>query len=282
MDSSAPEIAGNGAGGATAVWIRSIGSQKYRVQARSISTAGVLGPTRTLSKSVTSQGPKISSDEAGNAIAVWDRSIDFRHRIEARSISAAGVVGPTTIVSGTGPSLASARSPQIAGKPAGGGIVAWTQTLSGGKDRAQARSISAADVLGPTLDLSAVGDSASAFGPRIAVNAAGNAVASWTRVGLNIQARSISAAGTLGPIQDLSPAVGTPNTGVAIDADGDALVVSEQRAQTLSAAGVVGPVQNLGSTVDKLAVTLDDAGNAIAVMRGHAQGRFRIRASLGP
>lgn len=68
-----PQVASDADGDAVAVWYRSDGLTR-RVQARTISAAGVLGPTRNLSPAGQEAfNPQIASDADGNVVAVWYR-----------------------------------------------------------------------------------------------------------------------------------------------------------------------------------------------------------------
>ena len=157
-------------------WQRYDGSD-WRVQARTISAAGVLGPVRTLSAAGKSaEYPQIASDADGDAVAVWRRwDYSSPARIQARSISAAGALGPVRTLSAA---VYHADSPQIASDADGDAVAVWYRQY-GLNYRIQARSISAADVLGPVQTLSAAGQGETAVDPQIASDADGDAVAVW-------------------------------------------------------------------------------------------------------
>ncbi len=147
-----------------------------RVQARTISAAGVLGATKTLAGAFGrgADTRQIASDADGGAIAVWQGFDGSDSRVEARTISAAGVLGATKTLSAAAPYAA----PQISSDADGDAVAVW-QGFDGSDSRVQARPISGAGVLGPTETLSGAGQDA--YGPQTASDANGDAVAVWSR-----------------------------------------------------------------------------------------------------
>jgi hypothetical protein len=72
QDAFDPQVAVDGAGDAVAVWSRFDGTD-YRIQARTRSAAGVLGPIQTLSGAGQDAiDPQVAVD--GGGLAVWQRS----------------------------------------------------------------------------------------------------------------------------------------------------------------------------------------------------------------
>jgi hypothetical protein len=124
--------------------------------------------------------------------------------------------------------------------------------------------------------LSPVGQQAE--NPQVAVDAGGDAVVVWEdRTGgvRRVKARTRSAAGALGPILTLSdPSNGAENPKVALDAEGDALIVwswydgskSRVHARALSAAGALGPLKTISLTTQtsgSARVAFDGDGTAL-------------------
>ena len=129
-----PQIASDADGDAVAVWSRFDGST-YRVQARTISAAGVLGPIRTLSAAGQyANRPQIASDADGDAVAVWFNGSNYR--VQARTISAAGALGPTRTVA------QNAFEPQIASDADGDAVAVWSLERSrrGARDLCRRRT----------------------------------------------------------------------------------------------------------------------------------------------
>ena len=116
QDAYEPQIASDAEGDAVAAWGRD------RIQARTISAAGVLGPVQTLSDPCTcrSTTPQVASDADGDAVAVW--ASQQIQRVEARTISAAGVLGPVQ-------TLSFGFAPQVASEADGDAVAVWTRRV---------------------------------------------------------------------------------------------------------------------------------------------------------
>jgi hypothetical protein len=163
------------AGDATFTWYRFDGTDA-RVQARSVSAAGVLSGVRTLSAAGQSaQFPEVGVDANGNALVTWHRSDGVNLRVQSRTVSTAGVMGPLLTLSDAGQS---ALFPQLAVTPGGDAVLTWYRS-DGANNRVQARTHSAAGVLGATSTLSAAGQPA--FAPKVGVDANGAAIVTWQR-----------------------------------------------------------------------------------------------------
>ena len=225
-DATSYEVTSDGDGDAVAVWQRDSDSDS-RIQARSISSNGVLGPTQTLSGGGGSD-PDIASNADGDAVAVWAWAHNNSHQIQARSSSSTGALGPTRTV--TGPDFASA--PQVAVDADGDALVVWQRPWGNGYI-VQARSISSAGVLGPVETLSVAGQWDD--DPQVATDADGDSVVVWNHSEGSsrwIQEQAVSSSGARGPLQDLSlPAApgGTADPHVSVNADGAAVAVWSRR-----------------------------------------------------
>lgn len=87
QDAFGQQVSTGDTGNAVVTWVRLDGSNS-RVQARTISSSAVLGPTETLSKrGQDAVGPAIASDASGDAIVLWQRFDGANARIQ-------GAVGP--------------------------------------------------------------------------------------------------------------------------------------------------------------------------------------------
>ena len=168
-----------------------------------------------------------------------------------------------------------AAEPQLAVDGDGDAVFTW-QRFDGTHNRIQARTRSAAGVLGAVQTLSPPGENAS--DPQVAVEADGDAVFTWTRfdgTSDRIQARARSAAGTLSAVQTLSdPGHNASEPQVAVDAEGDAVftwvrfdgVKHRIQARTRSAAGVLTAVRTLsdpGQAAFAPQVAVDAGGDAV-------------------
>ena len=251
----------------------------HRVQARTLSAAGVLGPIRTLSRAGhDARLPEIAVSTNGRAVVVWEERFNGATRqVQARTLSAAGVLGPIQTLSQAGHD---AYLPEVAVDADGDAVVVWKRW--GSDRRVQARTLSATGVLGPIQTLSppaSLGPESTDNGPKVAVDRLGHAVVVWRNDdNFRVQARSRSRAGVLGPIQTLSAPVlhDTFYQKVAIDRRGNAVVTwvadtqegQQIQARTLSAAGRLGRLLNLRLPTGHLAFDV-----RVAVS---AQGRAAI------
>jgi hypothetical protein len=133
-----PAIAGDGAGGAIVAWgdLRGINSDIY---AQHVSAGGAVDAAwpangRVLCAAALNQDtPKIISDGAGGAIAIWNDTRNGISDIYAQHVQATGVVDPVWPVDGRAVRTASGNqySPVLASDGAGGAIVAWPDPRSG-------------------------------------------------------------------------------------------------------------------------------------------------------
>ena len=160
----------------------------------------------------------------------------------------------------------------------GDAVFVWNGLDGNGHSIIQARTLSAAGVLGPVRTISPPGER-DGEQPAVAVDNDGDAVIAWSGfdAGPVFEVRTLSAAGVLGPAQVLGlPALNTSEESpeVAVDRDGDALIVFKGRdatgnriqARALSADGVLGPTLNLsppGQGVEEGRLAMDPTGDAV-------------------
>jgi hypothetical protein len=287
-----PQVAVDPGGNAVGAWSVPTGIT-YQVQTRTLSAAGALGSTQTLSPDgVIGSKPQVALDAEGDAVAAWLQESGGSLRVQARARSAAGVLGPVKTLS-----YASqfAFNPQLAVDAEGDALVTWFNATT---FRLQARTLSAAGVPGPIRNLSAPGTGAL---HQVAVDADGDALVTWVRHdGANdrVQARALSAAGSPGPVVTLSHAGSNArNSHIAMNADGDALFTWERydgtswriQSRTRSETGALGPVQNIsnaGQDATWPQVAVDADGDAVFVWlywdgaNNRVQARFRSKAGV--
>jgi hypothetical protein len=117
-----------------------------RVEARSISTRGTIGPRVTLSDGADDgYEPQVAVDDDGDAVFTW---LAFNHdgvRVQERARSRRGAFGPPTDL--TRPAE-DAFSAQVAVTGDGDAVLGWS-ALNGDGYQVQARSRSASGTLGP-------------------------------------------------------------------------------------------------------------------------------------
>jgi hypothetical protein len=201
-----PQVATDRSGDAVITWVREDGfnGDGDIVQARQISVNGSLGPIKDLSAPAgRAFAPQVASDEDGDVVFTWLRFDGNRDRAQGRTMTSAGALGSTFTLTPSGPS---ARDPQVAIDADGDAAFTW-QRFEGDADRAQARTRTAAGVLGAITNLSAAGDDA--YAPRVASRDNGDSVFVWLRFdGANdrLQGRSMTAAGAFGAVQTVSAA----------------------------------------------------------------------------
>jgi hypothetical protein len=314
QDAQLPLVAVDATGDALVVWSRPDGTGPcsgdgcVRIQARTRSAGGVLGPVLTLSPAGQNAFEfDVAVDADGDAVVVWNRSdgssTSCCRRIQARGLSAGGTLGPLQVLSAPGQH---ADAPRVAVDTDGDAVAVW-QRFDGTALRVQARARSAGGALGPVLILS----NQKASSPDVAIDAGGDAVVVWQRpdgtgpCGIDgcpkIEAVARSAGGVVTSVQILTNTTrGGSSPQVAVDADGDALVVWRHvdattscggggcfriQARARSAAGTLGAVLTLspaGQNSDFPQVGIDADGDAVAVWQRFDGTSFRIQARTRP
>ena len=179
-------------------------STALRVQVNAISSTGTRGRTQTLT-GTDSDASELQMAVAPNGTAafVWMDFDGARERVRARTRSAAGVLSDLFLLSNA---AQDACDPHVAVDAAGNFVFVWTR-FDGTDIRIQTRRLSAAGVLGAVQTVSPAGGSAGE--PRVALDADGDAVITWSRddgTNLRVQARTLSAADVPGAVETLSAA----------------------------------------------------------------------------
>jgi hypothetical protein len=221
-------------------------------------------------------------------VAVWHRSVGAGLIVHAAVRPAGGAWQPAETLSPGG-------FPRIAVDAAGNAVAIW-----GGSDGTNSIVQSSIRPAGgswqPVQDLSLAGQGA--FGPQVAMNAAGTAVAVWTRsngTNLIVQARVRLAGGAWQPAEDLS-ALGQSATTpqVALSAAGDVVAVWNRSNGTngiiQAAVRPAGgswqlPALDLsasGQSAMDPQVALDAAGNAVAVWQRPNGANSIVQAAARP
>jgi hypothetical protein len=275
QDSTDGQVAMNAAGDAVLAWGRSDGTNT-RIQARTLSSAGVLGAVSTLSPAGQNASlPRVALDSTGDAVFVWLRFDGMNWRVQGRARSAAGVLSAVQTLSATGQN---ASSPRVAVDADGDAVFSWLQSV-GGLLRVQTRARSAGGVLSSVQTVSPIGQSISFSGSEVAVDTDGDAVFTWVGAvgGVDrVQARARSAAGVLSAVQSVSPSTqNAENPQVAIDPAGDAVFVwSRWDSAFTNRLGVQGRARTAGGVLGTTRIVsgqegvnpdvgVDDAGNAV-------------------
>jgi hypothetical protein len=197
-----PRVALDEDGDALIVWMRSDGTND-RIQSRTRSKTGALGPIETLSAAGgDAEVPRVAVDDNGDAIVTWIRSDGSNTRAQARTRTAAGVWSAVTNLSAAGVNALGAR---VAIDDTGAGIVVWHRN-GGGLDTVQFRTHPVAGPWGPVTNVSLAGRDAEK--PDVDMDQDGDALIAWeekdTSAIQRIQARYRSRTGALGPVTPVS------------------------------------------------------------------------------
>ena len=248
FDVDRPDVALNAAGNGVAVWQASDGVNTV-IQAATRTAAGSWSTPQALSSGGYSERPHVGLDSAEDAVAVWS-SRGLNIRVEAAVHRAGGGWAPAETLSSAG---ADALQPQVDVNPSGNAIAAWVSfdgrtyiLKSASRPRGGAWS-AVQDISPESPDLGA---------PKIALDAAGDAVAVWR--GLRSARERIQAArrpaggGWTAPRLISSSRVDADLPDVALDAAGNGAAIWQ------SGNGVTWTVQTAG---------LDAAGPVLARLR---------------
>jgi PKD domain len=287
-----PHLALSADGEAVVTWDREVGSVCatapdnpsciHVLETRSRPTAAWEGAVEIMRPGV-GPGPRVAVNDGGDAIVVW------RHDIGAPRVLQAAW-RPRTSRQWQAPIDLSDAGPmggQDVGLDAAGNAVAvWSIDLGGGLiTQAKVRPVSSGSWLGQTT-ISRPGETV-VGAPRLAMNAAGDAVAVWVRAPGVVQAALRPAstgawqpASDLGPGRDPEIAVDPAGSTVAIWSVPGGGVQSAFRPAGLGWSGAADVSRAPGTAGE---VALDNAGNAVAVWLGgagpHVRSARRDRAT---
>lgn len=235
-----PQVAIDGSGDAVAVWDRSDGVHTI-VQAASRPAGGSWGAVTNLSASGESAvEARVAIDPAGDAVAIWQRSNGSVDVVQAAGRSPAGIwQQPPEDLS---ESAKDSSYPEVAIDGAGDAVAVWEALEGGGHYVIQSADRTAGRTWQAPVDLSPPNGYAGEG--RIAVDAAGDAVAAWEfyEGTHNIAvAAARPAGGAWGAGAHLTaPGSEANELQVAVDPDGDAVAawsLSEGSLPVVQAAG---------------------------------------------
>lgn len=176
----------DGAGRATAVFRAPVAPFRATVAAATLAPGGAawdppadLSPPPRAGSTVGPGFPELGVSSGGRAVAVWSDVLAQGEPQVVRAATRPAPAGPWDPAQTISPPARNAFAPS-AGADAGGGAVAvWTQAVSGGPRTAPFSAAFRAGAWRPPGAL--VATTPRATGARIAVNAAGNALAAWTQ-----------------------------------------------------------------------------------------------------
>jgi len=263
--------------------------------AGSASAAGWLKPQDiSAANEVVGGRPEVAVDAAGNAVAVWERTVGGEEIVEASERPAGGDWSQPQVLSLPGEE---GRRSQVTIDAAGEAIAVW---LSG---ESSPNFVIRSAVRPPGGEWSApedVSDSVAAAGsPRLAIDATSEAVVVWTAfdgADTIVQGSTRPAAGTWSEPKDLSEAgksvtpLEAPD--VAIDAGGNAIAVWKLEDSNDIIQAAMRPagqedwtapddLSDSGQDADQPTVAMNDAGDAVAVWR-RTTGTDTIQGAVRP
>jgi hypothetical protein len=273
VEADTSRVALDAQGTAYIMWVRLDGAN-LRVQTRTRSSAGALGPVQTLSSAGQDAfSPEMAVNPRGDAVFVWLRSDGTNTRVQIRARSPEGSFSAVQTVS---PAGREAFAPAVAIDANGRAVVTW-QGHDGTFVRIQARARSLGGALGAVQTLSPPGEHG--WQPQIAIDSSSTAVITWYRndgAHYRVQMRVRSVGGSLGVVQNVSPAGGNAqDPRVAMAPDGTAIFTWHRRdganvariqARARSASGEFSDVQTLsaaGQDASRPRVAIDADGNAV-------------------
>jgi hypothetical protein len=226
-----PRVGIDAQGNALLAWSRWDGND-FRVQARTLSAAGVLGLPATLSDpGQDASAPELAVNRNGDGVITWTRNAGDHYRVEARTMSTTGARGGLKAISDDTQEYADdmdAQDPDVGIDGTGNAVFIW-QRFDLDLDTIITRTLATDGTLGAAQSLSFYGGSES---PRVAVNESGDVAFTWTDwedTHDRIQARVDLASAPLGGVQNLSDeSESASNAQVAIDGAGNAMFAWER------------------------------------------------------
>jgi hypothetical protein len=176
QNAKAPQVAVDPAGNVITVWSRSNGSNTIVQSAIRPAGGGWEAPVDLSAAGQNAEAPQVAVDPGGNAVAVWSRFNGGPTRTIQSATRPAG--GAWESPADLSVASQNAEAPQVAVDPGGNAVAVWAST-SGSPTVVQSASRPPGGIWVPKIDLSVVGHSATE--PQVALDHAGNGVATWSR-----------------------------------------------------------------------------------------------------
>jgi len=278
------QIAIDANGNALAVWIQIDTAVHIWANRYTANTGWGTATTIETNNADNADYPQIAFDANGNAMAVWSQSTAAVGSIWANRYTANSGWGvATTIESGAG----DAYGPQIAVDASGNALVVWSQTngtvYSAWANRYSAGQWGSAALI-ETNDTDSVG------GPRIAIDASGNAIAVWSQKsgatnGLWANRYATGAGWETAVVISTYDGSYADYPQIAFDANGNAMAVWNQYRVHAYNRYINGTGWGLAARVEPVyhndptggaAIAVDPNGNALAVWAQHDGTRYNI------
>jgi hypothetical protein len=180
-----PQIAFDPAGDATAVWERENAEGLTIIQSATKPAGGAWQtPVNVSIGGSSSVQPQIALDGSGNAVAVWSRYTTGPSAVVQAASKAAGGHWQAPITLSAGGPEHRGSGAQVEFDPAGNATAVWTYRIGeypNYESVIQSSRLPVGGTWSQAVDISAQGGQA--FGPELAIDGGGNALAIWARVG---------------------------------------------------------------------------------------------------
>ena len=283
-DAAAPQVVFDASGNAVAVWVQFGAAGSYIFANRYVAGSGWGTPQPVEGNDVgDARGLQVANDANGNAIAVWAKFDGARYNIMSNRYTAGTGWGAPQLIETN--DVGTAGSPQIALDANGNAIAVWSQVLPallvGQRVSILANRYTVGSGWGTAqpIETDNTGD---AFGPQVAFDASGNAIAVWYQndgTRYNIMSNRYTAGTGWGTAQriDMDNAWGALDPQVALNPNGNAIAVWRQNdgtydsiwANRYTAGTGWGTAQRIETAniqnSSRPQIALDSNGNAIAV-----------------
>ncbi|HET7053650.1 MAG TPA: PKD domain-containing protein [Solirubrobacterales bacterium] len=281
-----PEVAVNAGGDAVAIWPRDVGSETI-IEAAERPAGGDWSEPVVLSDP-TEEEPSnvhVALDAAGNAVAVWS-AFDQGFVIRSAARPAGGEWSePEDLFVEDG------HTPYLAMNAAGEAVAVWTGFDGVDDEVTWAAVRSAGGDWSAPEELSVAGEQ-DGFSPRVAIDAAGNAIAVWQRFDLShdvVQAAVRTACGDWSTPDEISAASDDARSPrIAMNAAGDAVaawtILSSGGIQAAArpAGGDWSAPEEVSAEGGVPALCVDSSGNAFAIWSGPGSAEQILRAAMRP
>jgi hypothetical protein len=280
-----PEIAVNARGDAIAIWPRDIGSGETILETLERPAGGDWSQPVVLSDPGEEHptAPRIALDTAGNAVAVW--SVDLGSAIRTAARPAGGDWSDPEDLS-----IENGRTPELAMNAAGDAVAVWTG-FDGVDDEVTWAAVRPAGGDWSTPEELSVAGENDGFNPRVAIDAAGNAIAVWQRFDLPddaVQAAVRPAGGEWSApdtVSDAGEDARSPR--IAMNAAGNAVAAWSPlgggiRTATRPFGGDWSAPEDVSAAGGTPALAIDSSGNAFALWQGAGSAEQVLWVAMRP
>ena len=285
-DAKAPQVAFDGEGNATAVWLQSDGTRDNVWANRFVVGSGWGTPQLIENDNAgAAVDPQVGVDDAGNAIAVWSQSDGTRDNLMSNRFVPGTGWGTAQVIEtdNTGPAI----KPQVSVDAAGNAVAVWLQWDSSDYNVLTNRFVPGTG-WGTAERIDS--ESRSGYTPDVAVDEAGNAIVVWAQADgtrNNIWANRYSPAFGWGTAQLLETDNSTANgPRVVVDAAGNAIAVWAQGGDVWTNRFMPGNGWGIAAAIDTYdaiaspEIDGDANGNVIAIWSPFEGTTYSIRAKV--